>query len=133
MKCKLLLCEYARITDNESRFDAIGCGLSKIIIKDLSYPVSFAILMETKMTKSELEKDHSFEINIKDSENKNVALPIKGGFSASVDRSGTFYSVINVQFLIKKEDELTFSLLMNDEEKDVTKVIIKAGESTSIN
>jgi hypothetical protein len=128
MNGKLFLCEYARVTDNERRFDAIGCGLTCIEIKEFTYPISFAILLQIGMSKSELGKDISFEIVIRDSEGKDAAPTINGVLNISSDHSSTIYSVINFQFLLKREDELTFRFSMDNEEKDCVKLAIKKSD-----
>jgi hypothetical protein len=115
MKGKIYLCDFARATDNGTRFDVIGAGINQI---------AFSILIETNITLPEKYREQSFELRIIDPDGKNVVPPINGNVNFSKDSPGPLYAAFNMQLMMNKPVSLTFSLLINNEEKDSVTVQI---------
>jgi|GEM_PF-3063665 len=122
MNARIFLCNFARVTDNGSRFDAIGAGINLIQAQQFPTPVNFAVLIETRFSLAESEREHSFELKIIDPDGKHAAPPIVGSVKIAKEHRGSLYAAFNMQMLMKKPVSLTFSLIMNGEEKDCATV-----------
>jgi len=124
MNGRIFLCDFARVTDNGARFDVIGAGINLIHVPQFPVPVNFAVLIETRFSLAEADREHSFELRIIDPDGKHAAPPIIGNVKISKEHRGALYAAFNMQMLMKMPVSLTFSLLMNGEEKDSVTVKI---------
>lgn len=125
---KIILCEFARATNNGSRFDAIGAGVNNIVTPIFPTPISFALLVETNFTLSETGREYPFEIKIIDADGKAAGPTLGGSISVAPNHRGPTYASFNIQFLVKNPVVLTYSLLINGEEKDSISLEIKQGD-----
>ena len=128
MNGKLTLCQYARVTNNGSQYDAIGAGVNMVDVPQFPAPVMFAVLVDTKFTLAETGKEYPFEIRIIDEDGK-AAGPVLGGSinAGPGGNRGSIYAAFNIQFVTTKAVRLTYSLLVNSEEKDSVSLEIRQG------
>lgn len=120
MFSKLMLCDFARASNDSFRYDAIGAGLKKMNVSVLPAPIMFSLLLESKFENNELGKNYPIEIIITDTEGKQVGPVINGNVEVGDKDAGlSSYAVFNIQFFIKKEALLTFSLKLNGVQMDV--------------
>lgn len=124
MNSRIILCDYAKVTDDGTRFDAIGAGLNLVHAPQFPYSVSFVILVETRFSRSEAGRKHPFELKILDPEKNHLSPPIIGDINPSDNHRGFLYAAFRIQMQIKKAASLTFCLLINGEEKDIVSVEI---------
>lgn len=122
---KIILCEFARATNNGSQFDAIGAGVDNIAVPTFPSPVSFALLVETGFSLAETGREYPFEIKIFDADGKAAGPALGGSVHVAPRHKNHTYAAFNIQFLIKSPVVLTFALLVNGEEKDSINLEIK--------
>ena len=118
MNARIFLCDSANVSDNGTRFNATGAGITFFKCGQMPAPVNFALLIETSFSPAESEKEYAFEIKILDSEGRPVAPVLTGTLQALKGHYGSFYTAFNLQMIMKKTSTITFSLMMNGEEKD---------------
>lgn len=126
MTGKLLLCEYARITDNGLKFDIIGGGIKTVTIRQFPAPMMFTLLIETNFALAETGRAHSFEIKIIDEDGKPAGPPLAGQIHVNQGHNGPTYATVVIQFMVSKAQKITYSLLVNGNELDSTNLEIKA-------
>jgi hypothetical protein len=129
---KLILCEYARATNNGSQFDALGAGVNNIIVPRFPAPIAFALLVETKYSVAETGRDYPFEIKIIDPDGKAAGPTLGGSIRVAQNHKGATYAAFNMQLIAKNHVVLTYSLLVNGEEKDSISLEIKQGNPITL-
>ena len=117
MHGKLTLCEYARVTPNGS-FDAIGAGVHTFNAQNFPAQITVAILVETKFSYAETGHDYLFEIKIIDPDGKPAGPTIGGAIRVPPQNIKAMYAAFNMQFVAQNQVKLTYSLLINNDEKD---------------
>jgi hypothetical protein len=128
MNGKLTLCQFSRVTNNGSQYDAIGAGVNMVDVIQFPAPVVFAVLIETKFTLAETGKEYPFEIRIIDEDGKAAGPVLGGSINAGQGHRGGIYAAFNIQFVTQKPVRLTYSLLVNSEEKDSVSLEIRQGK-----
>jgi hypothetical protein len=128
MNGKLTLCQYARVTNNGSQYDAIGAGVNMVDVLQFPAPVVLTVLIETKFTIAETGKEYPFEIRIIDEDGKAAGPVLGGSINAGPGHRGGIYAAFNIQFVTKKPVALIYSLLINSEEKDSVSLEIRQGK-----
>lgn len=129
---KLTLCEFVRIIKNGSQFDALGAGIKDIKIIQFPATIAFSLLVDAKFTQAETGKAYPFEIKIIDNENKAAGPTLGGSISVDKNHRGPLYAAFNIQFVVKKPVMLTYSLLINGEEKDSISLDVKTDSISEI-
>ena len=124
---KIIVCEFARATNNGSQFDAIGAGVNNINVPTFPNPISLALLIETSFSLAETSREYPFEIKITDAKGKAAGPTLGGSIRTAPNHKSPTYAAFNIQFLIKSPVAITFSLLVNGEEKDSINLEIKQG------
>jgi hypothetical protein len=118
MNGKLTVCEFARVQTNGSQYDALGAGVNMVDIGQFPAPVVFAVLVETKFALAETGKAYPFQILIIDEDGKPAGPALGGSIRVAPGQRGGIYAAFNIQFMTQKPVKLTYSLLVNGEEKD---------------
>jgi hypothetical protein len=127
MQGKITICEFAKVGDNGSLYSAFNAGINRIHVGQFPAVLSMSVLIETRAAISEAGKEYPFEIKIIDEDGKPAGPPLAGGIKTGPDHKGAFYASINLQFMAKGPQKLTYALLINGEEKDSVNLEIKLG------
>lgn len=125
---KIFICDFARVTDNGTRFDVIGAGTEVFNVPNLPSPIFFAVFVELNFPKSKEKNKHFFEIHISDSDGKHASPPITGEVELSKKQTTT-YAAFNMQMLIKKSTKLSLILFVDENKEDT--VLIRVNEESN--
>jgi len=133
MNGKLTLCEYIRVHDMGTRYDAEGAGIFMETLQQ--FPETIACNLLTALTLSDEEKKnvYPFEIRITDTENISVGDVYKGTINTAKAHSlaTTIYASSRIRVTVTKETLLSWALYVNGVLLDVVKLEIRKSNSTA--
>jgi len=127
MQGKLTICEYARVHNSGARYDALGAGITSLMVPRVPERVICTLLIAITLTDEEKNKTYPFEIRIFDGDGELVVPVLKSEFNATeaLIKGNMVYGTYHVQIAIQKACTLFMALSVDGVEKDLVRLEIR--------
>lgn len=118
MKAKLTLCEFAKTTDNGSKYTAVGAGFRVCTLPQYPVTIMQYALIAFEFSVNDRDEEYTMEISVQGEDGENSRAPFRAHIANSFTPGVPEYMAFGLQMKLQKPGHYYCQLKINGKKED---------------